>query len=90
MAKKSEVDVKSALAAAVVQINLALEDDTLSSNMAQEFRGYQHPMRKLDQLFTIDKSTGQYTSDLDFISKAYNGTGARSTSKNQGPINDIV
>jgi len=73
MAKKDATTFKAAIAAAAVQINLALEDDTTADEMANEFRNGSEPLRLLENLFVITVADGQYVSNDIYIDAVYAG-----------------
>ena len=73
MAKKDATTFKAAIAAAEVQINLALADDTTAGEMALEFRNGFEQLRKLENLFVLNEADGQYAANDAYVDAVYAG-----------------
>ncbi len=72
MAKVTATAFKAALATAAVDLTTAMQDVTLTE-LAVEFKSSLHALRDLNKLFILNKATGVYTSNDDYVDSSYAG-----------------
>ena len=72
MAKVSAVAFKAALATAATDLTTALGDSVLTE-LAVEYKPALHPLRDLNKLFILNRTTGVYLSNDDLVDAVYAG-----------------
>jgi hypothetical protein len=75
MALESAANIKTAVAAAAVQLTVILQD-TVLTEMASVISHPSHPLRDLLKLFVFNPATGAVTADDDYVDAAIAGAGA--------------
>ena len=87
MALPDATAFKAATTLAAVQLNAAM-GDTVLTGIANEISGPSHPLRRLDKLFKLDPQSGQWTSNDDYIDKAYAGKMPSEGTRGQQSVTD--
>ncbi len=72
MALLSEANFIIQIEAAADALTTAWNDDTLTG-VATEIERPDHPLRRLNMLFSFNPVTGEFKADTDYISAAYAG-----------------
>lgn len=89
MALKDSTAIKTAIANASIEINLALEDDTVPGTMPDEIKHPSHPIRKLERLFLMDLD-GQFSSNDAYIDSVIDAGGVHPIKSQSDRLDKIV